>query len=58
MNLILYAILQLRLFLRESKESKRKYGNNYSEEDYLFLADDEIVFDIPANAIIPQIKPL
>ena len=58
MNLILYAVLQLRLFLRESKESKRKYGNNYGEEDYLFIFQEETVFDLSDHIIMPHIKPL
>ena len=58
MNLIIYAILQFKLFLKERKESKRKYGKHYSEDDYLFLTAKEIVFDMPPTITIAQMKPL
>lgn len=54
MNLIIYSVRQFIFFLKERKETKRKYGTNYSEEDYLFIADDEIVFDMHANTITPN----
>jgi|GEM_PF-2543870 hypothetical protein len=58
MDLIIYAIMQFKLFLKERKESKRKYGKHYGEEDYLFLPTKEIVFDMPPNITIPQINSL
>jgi len=50
--------MQFKLFLKERKESKRKYGKHYGEEDYLFLPTKEIVFDMPPNITIPQINSL
>jgi hypothetical protein len=57
MNLIIYAILQYKLFLKERKEVKRKYGNNYREEDYLFYdnpAHEEIRVPIKTNMILKE----
>jgi hypothetical protein len=60
MNLIIYAILQYRLLLKERKETKItkiKYGNNYSEEDYLFYdnpAYEEIRVPIKTNMLLKE----
>jgi hypothetical protein len=57
MNLIIYAILQYRLLLKERKEAKIKYGNNYREEDYLFYdnpAYEEIRVPIKANTLLKE----